>query len=331
MSNKSILNPDLAIIGGGPAGLAAAIAAHDRGVKNILLIERDSFLGGILNQCIHSGFGLHRFKEELTGPEYAMRYIEMFKNRDIPYLLNTIVTDLAKDRTMTLMSSEKGLIKIRPAAVILAMGCRERSRGAMNIPGSRPAGIYTAGTAQRLINIDGLMPGKKVLIMGSGDIGLIMARRLVLEGAQILGVYEIMPKSGGLQRNIVQCLEDFNIPLHFSKTVSKIIGRDRLEAVIVQEVDDKMRFLEGTEERIECDCLLLSVGLIPENELSRQAGIEMDPKTRGAKVDEKLMTSVDGIFSCGNVLHVHDLVDNVSKEAEKAGINAAAYLKSKEK
>ncbi len=319
-------NYDLAIIGGGPAGLAAACAAYDEGLRSIIVIERDKVLGGILNQCIHNGFGLHRFKEELTGPEYAHRYIDMVEERGIECLVDTMVISFQADKKLTIMSKEKGIETIQAKAVVLAMGCRERPRGALNIPGQRPAGIYTAGTAQRLINMEGYMPGRRVVILGSGDIGLIMARRVTLEGGKVLCVAEIMPHSGGLKRNIVQCLDDFNIPLYFNTTVSKVVGRERLEGVWLSQVDEKMRPIEGTERFVECDTLLLSVGLIPENELSIEAGVELDPRTKGAKVTDRWMTGIDGVFACGNVLHVHDLVDNVSCEAEIAGKNAAIYV-----
>ncbi|HAN50168.1 MAG TPA: pyridine nucleotide-disulfide oxidoreductase, partial [Lachnospiraceae bacterium] len=300
-------NYDLVIVGGGPAGLAAAISARDNGVEDILIIERDDCLGGILNQCIHNGFGLHTFKEELTGPEYAQRFIDQVLERGIDYKLNTMVMDIDHEKHVTAMNREDGMFTIDAKAVILAMGCRERPRGALNIPGYRPAGIYSAGTAQRLVNIEGLMPGKKVVILGSGDIGLIMARRMTLEGAEVKVVAEIMPYSGGLKRNIVQCLDDFGIPLKLSHTVIDIEGKERVEAVTIAEVDDHMRPIPGTEERYECDTLLLSVGLLPENELSRQSGVELSPVHKGPVVNDALETSVEGIFACGNVLHVHDL------------------------
>ena len=316
----------LAIIGGGPAGLAAAIAAREKGVEDILIIERDKELGGILNQCIHAGFGLHTFGQELTGPEYAGRFIDRVQQMHIPYLLRTMVLDLSEDRVLTVTGPETGLIQIRAQAVILAMGCRERPRGALNIPGYRPAGIYSAGTAQRLVNMEGFMPGKNVVILGSGDIGLIMARRMTLEGAKVHAVAEVLPYSGGLKRNIVQCLEDFDIPLYLSTTVVDIHGRERLEGVTLARVDENRRPIPGTEQHIPCDTLLLSVGLLPENELSSAAGVRLSGVTGGPEVTDRLATSIPGVFACGNVLHVHDLVDFVSQEAQKAGENAALYL-----
>ena len=316
----------LAIIGGGPAGLAAAIAARGKGVEDILIIERDKELGGILNQCIHAGFGLHTFGQELTGPEYAGRFISRVQQLHIPYLLRTMVLDLSRDRVLTVTGPETGLIQIQAQAVILAMGCRERPRGALNIPGYRPAGIYSAGTAQRLVNMEGFMPGKNVVILGSGDIGLIMARRMTLEGAKVHAVAEVLPYSGGLKRNIVQCLEDFDIPLYLSTTVVDIHGRERLEGVTLARVDENRRPIPGTEQYIPCDTLLLSVGLLPENELSSAAGVHLSGVTGGPEVTDRLATSIPGVFACGNVLHVHDLVDFVSQEAQRAGENAALYL-----
>lgn len=317
---------DIVIIGGGPAGLAAAISARKNGISSILILERDKELGGILNQCIHNGFGLHTFKEELTGPEYAGRFIQMVEELKIEYKLNTMVADISKERVVTAISREEGLTRIRAGAIILAMGCRERPRGALNIPGYRPAGIFSAGTAQRLVNMEGYMPGREVVILGSGDIGLIMARRMTLEGAKVKLVAELMPYSGGLKRNIVQCLDDFGIPLKLSHTVIDIDGKDRVKGVTIARVGSDGRPVAGTEEYISCDTLLLSVGLIPENELSQGAGVDMSPVTNGPVVNESLETSVDGIFACGNVLHVHDLVDYVSEEAAMAGKNAAAYV-----
>lgn len=317
---------DIVIIGGGPAGLAAAVSAKRAGVDDILILERADELGGILNQCIHTGFGLHTFGEELTGPEYADRYIRQVKELHIFYRLNCMVLDITRDRVLTVTSSKNGLEQISTRAVILAMGCRERPRGALNIPGYRPAGIYSAGTAQRLVNIEGLMPGNEVVILGSGDIGLIMARRLTLEGAKVKAVAELLPYSGGLKRNIVQCLEDFNIPLKLSHTVVDIKGKERIEGVMLAKVDENRHPIAGTEEYIQCDTLLLSVGLLPENELSISAGIELDHVTGGPVVTESLLTGIPGVFACGNVLHVHDLVDYVSEEASRAGANAAAYL-----
>jgi len=316
---------DIAIIGGGPAGLAAAIGARKAGIDNVLILERETCLGGILNQCIHNGFGLHTFEEELTGPEYAARYETQVKALNIPYLLNTMVLEIAPDRKITAVNGD-GLLEIEAGAVILAMGCRERPRGALNIPGTRPAGIYTAGTAQKFVNLDGYLPGKKAVILGSGDIGLIMARRLTLEGAKVEAVIEVMPYSGGLKRNIVQCLEDYGIPLKLSHTVTEIRGKERLEGVMTAQVDENRRSIPGTEKYIPCDTLLLSVGLIPENELSKSAGVEISEITGGPIVDESLETNVSGIFACGNVLHVHDLVDFVSEESERAGASAAEYV-----
>ena len=317
---------ELVIIGGGPAGLAAAVAARKAGIQDVLILERDNELGGILNQCIHNGFGLHTFKEELTGPEYAGRFIEQVKELEIPYKLNTMVMDLAADKTVTAMNREDGLFQLHPKAVILAMGCRERPRGALGIPGYRPAGIYTAGTAQRLVNMEGFMPGRKVVILGSGDIGLIMARRMTLEGAEVKVVAELMPYSGGLKRNIVQCLDDFGIPLKLSHTVVDIKGKKRVEGITLAKVENG-RPIPGTEEFYECDTLLLSCGLIPENELSRSADVALSPLTNGPLVGEDLQTNIPGIFAAGNVLHVHDLVDHVSNESFRAGHAAAAYAR----
>lgn len=319
---------DIVIIGGGPAGLAAAAAAKREGVDSILILERDTQLGGILNQCIHNGFGLHTFKEELTGPEYAQRFIDQVEELQIEYKLNTMVMDITPEKEITAMNRTDGLFHIQAKSIILAMGCRERSRGALNIPGYRPAGIYSAGTAQRLVNIEGFMPGREVVILGSGDIGLIMARRMTLEGAKVKVVAELMPYSGGLKRNIVQCLDDFGIPLKLSHTVVDIKGKERLEGITLAAVDDKGRPIPGTEEEYTCDTLLLSCGLIPENEISRSIGVDMEPVTSGPIVNESLETSVEGVFACGNVLHVHDLVDFVSEEAAAAGRNAAAYVKA---
>ena len=320
-------NYDIVIIGGGPAGLAAAVSAKRNGIDSILILERDKELGGILNQCIHNGFGLHTFKEELTGPEYAQRFIDQAKELEIEYLLITMVMDISHEKVVTAMNREEGLFEIQAKAVILAMGCRERSRGALNIPGYRPAGIYSAGTAQRLVNMEGLMPGREVVILGSGDIGLIMARRMTFEGAKVKVVAELMPYSGGLKRNIVQCLDDYGIPLKLSHTVVDIKGKERLEGVTLAEVDQNGKPIPGTEEEYSCDTLLLSVGLIPENELSRGMGVEMSRVTSGPVVNESLETNIEGVFACGNVLHVHDLVDFVSEEAGTAGKNAAAYVK----
>lgn len=317
---------DIIVIGGGPAGLAAAIAAKENGIRRILILEREDELGGILNQCIHNGFGLHTFQEELTGPEYAARYIEKAMDYQIPYKLETMVLSISGDKEVTAVNPKDGIFRLRARAVILAMGCRERPRGALNIPGFRPAGIFSAGTAQRLVNIEGRMPGKEVVILGSGDIGLIMARRMTLEGAKVKLVAELMPYSGGLKRNIVQCLDDFDIPLRLSTTVVKIHGKERLTGVTIAKVDENKKPIAGTSEYLSCDTLLLSVGLIPENELSENLGLPMVPATAGPQVDESMQTSVSGIFACGNVLHVHDLVDYVSQEAACAGRAAAKYV-----
>lgn len=325
---------DLVIIGGGPAGLAAAVSAWDSGVRSMVILDREAKLGGILEQCIHNGFGIHRFGEELTGPEYAARYIAEAEKRGIPYRLNSMVLDLKADpetglKQVTAVSSSDGLMEFSAKAVVLAMGCRERNRGALNIPGTRPAGIYTAGAAQKFVNIKGYMPGTKVVILGSGDIGLIMARRMTLEGAKVEAVCELMPYSGGLNRNIVQCLEDFDIPLKLSHTIISIHGCERVEGVTIAEVDAARRPIPGTEQDIACDTVLLSCGLIPENELSLSADIPLDPVTGGAVTDQYRQTAIPGIFACGNVLHVHDLVDFVSEESALAGKSAADYLQGR--
>lgn len=328
MVHKMFSSVDIVIIGGGPAGLAAAVSAKKNGIENILVLERDRQLGGILNQCIHNGFGLHTFKEELTGPEYAQRFIDQAEKLGVAYKLDTMVMDISSSKVVTAMNRTDGLFEIKAEAVVLAMGCRERPRGALNIPGCRPAGIYSAGTAQRLINIEGILPGREVVILGSGDIGLIMARRMTLEGARVKVVAELMPYSGGLKRNIVQCLDDFGIPLKLSHTVVDIRGQKRLKSVVLAEVDSHGKPIAGTEEEYTCDTLLLSCGLIPENELSLAMGIETGAVTNGPVVNECLETNVEGVFACGNVLHVHDLVDFVSQEAAMAGKYAAEYVKS---
>ncbi|HPY98894.1 MAG TPA: FAD-dependent oxidoreductase [Clostridia bacterium] len=317
---------NLAIIGGGPAGMAAALQAYELGVKDIVILERDNSLGGILNQCIHNGFGLHVFKEELTGPEYALRFSEKIKETNITVMLDTMVIGAEKDKTLYAVNPEYGFMVIKAKAVILAMGCRERPRGALRIPGSNCAGVFTAGTAQRFVNIEGILPGKKVVILGSGDIGLIMARRMTLEGIKVMGVYEIMEYPGGLTRNIVQCLDDYDIPLHLSETVVKIHGKGRITGVTTAKVDSNMKPIKGTEQYVECDTLLLSVGLIPENELSEQMGVGMYQVTGGPFVDQDLETDTEGVFACGNVLHVHDLVDYVTMEGQRAAMSAKAYL-----
>ena len=323
------LNYDIVIVGGGPAGMAAAVAAKKAGTDKILILERDTRIGGILLQCIHNGFGLHHFGEELTGPEYAGRFADEVEQLGIEYKTDTMVLDVSADKKVTAINTKDGLMVIQAKAVVLAMGCRERTRGALVIPGTRPAGIFTAGSAQRFVNIDGYLPGRKVVILGSGDIGLIMARRMTLEGAEVKLVCEVMPFSSGLRRNIVQCVENFNIPLKFSTTVIQIHGKERVEGVTVAAVDKNRKPIPGTEEYIECDTLLLSVGLIPENEISTGCGVSIDSMTSGPIVNEKMQTSVDGIFACGNTVHVHDLVDFVTAESLRAGENAAKYVQGK--
>lgn len=324
------MKKDLVVIGGGPAGMAAAVAAYDKGLTDILILERDVALGGILRQCIHNGFGLHRFGEELTGPEYAARYETMVRERSIPFMTETMVTGISSDRVVTAQNEAHGIFEIQAGAVILAMGCRERPKGALNIAGTRPAGIYTAGTAQKFVNMKGYMPGREVVILGSGDIGLIMARRMTLEGAHVRAVCELMPYSGGLARNIEQCLNDFGIPLRLSHTVVEIHGKERLTGVTIAAVDERRRPIPGSEEYIPCDTLLLSCGLIPENELTKSAGIPLDRTTNGAVVSGNRETAIPGVFACGNVLHVHDLVDYVSEESVIAGESAARFVRGEE-
>ncbi len=320
-----MLKCDIAVIGAGPAGLAAAVAAYNAGVRDIVIIERDKEAGGILNQCIHNGFGLHRFGEELSGPEYAGKYIDMLQGTSIKLMLKTMVLGI-ENKVISAVSEENGFQQIEAKAIILAMGCRERNRGPISVPGERGSGVFSAGSAQRYLNIEGYLVGKRVVILGSGDIGLIMARRMTLEGAHVLAVAEIMPFSNGLSRNVAQCLDDFGIPLYLSHTVTDVIGDGRVEGIVISRVDDKMKPIPGTEKRFDCDTLLLSVGLVPENELTRAAGIEIDPRTNGARVGEDMQTGEEGVFACGNVLHVHDLVDYVSAESERAGKSAAEYV-----
>jgi NADPH-dependent 2,4-dienoyl-CoA reductase/sulfur reductase-like enzyme len=317
---------DLVVVGGGPAGLAAAVEGYSNGAKSVLILERDRELGGILNQCIHNGFGLHHFKEELTGPEYAQRFIEMLKDTKVEVKLDTMVLEITQGKQIHCVNTKDGYMIIQAKAIVLAMGCRERTRGAIGIPGDRPAGIFTAGTAQRYVNMEGYMVGKRVVILGSGDIGLIMARRMTLEGAKVLACVELMPYSNGLNRNIVQCLKDYNIPLYLAHTITDIQGSGRVEKVVVSKVDENKKPIPGTEITFDCDTILLSVGLIPENELSKSAGIALDSKTKGPVVYENMETSVDGIFACGNVVHVHDLVDFVTAESQKAGRSAGKYI-----
>ena len=322
---------DLIVIGGGPAGLSAAYEAYNNGIENILILERDKELGGILNQCIHNGFGVHSFKEELTGPEYAQRYVEMLQSTKVSTKLDTMVLSIDNDgdiKKVEAINMEEGYLSLETRAIILSMGCRERTRGAIQIPGARPSGVFTAGTAQRYVNMEGYMVGKKVVILGSGDIGLIMARRMTLEGAKVEACVELMPYSNGLNRNIVQCLDDYNIPLLLAHTITDIVGKHRLEAVVIQKVDENRNPIPGTEQTIECDTLLLSVGLIPENEITKNAGIALDPRTSGPIVNEAMETNVKGIFACGNVVHVHDLVDFVSEEGKKAGLSASRFIKN---
>lgn len=323
-----MMNYDLVVIGGGPAGLAAAIEAKKNGVDQVLVLERDRELGGILQQCIHNGFGLHLFKEELTGPEYAERFIDELFELGIDYKLDTMVLDMTPSKEIHAINAEEGFMRIQAKAIVLAMGCRERTRGALSIPGTRPSGVFTAGTAQRYINMEGYMVGKEVVILGSGDIGLIMARRMTLEGAKVLAVVELMPYSGGLTRNIVQCLDDFDIPLYLSHTVTEVKGKERVEGITISQVDENRRPIKGTEKTYECDTLLLSVGLIPENEMTEKVGAEIDPVTKGPVVNESMETSIEGIFACGNVVHVHDLVDFVTEESRRAGKYAAEYVMS---